>query len=413
MATILCCLFSACTSDNEDIKKIVLDSDQTESVTVGANQNSEQIRFTASAPWSAYTSTDPDEVNEVEWIHLDDTHGSAGEVYLNFQLDYNDTGSSRTAYIIILCEDTKTVISITQSTEDDPSVGNPIMQGAVHIEVNRYDGRYGEGFYLDGTTTYEIFYENGLPVYMISEWRDDIDPGPNPPADHDSYCLNREITHFSWNGNNRSDVKSVRADMQTNVTYYPSERTETEDPSEHYADIENGRAVSGWYWWPREDLNKTEWTAAYDSNGFLTSSRNNDASEIWETHSMTWTDDNLTKIICDGETGRTITINYADPSLLNLHHEFDINWILPKELECYDFAAGDITKIFASIGMMGNSSKNLITAITEYDGSKTTYSYRMNYSENTKERTVVTVMHFVNDVQTSYMEWTIKYTNIQ
>ncbi len=400
---ILCCIVSACSSSDDEPGKIVIPEDQPTSIAVPANQSGGQIRFTAASSWSAWTSTESRGINDVEWIHLEDTNGSAGEVYLNFSLDYNNTGESRTAYIIITCEDTRIVITVTQTAEDDPDIhtGTVAYDGYVEIEVKRY-----EGVNFDGTSNYELSYSNGLPVQMTSKWRDDM------VSDQDSYCLSTETTRFSWDGYDRTDIKSVKVDMQTEVVYYPSESKEIEDPSEHYAEIKDGRAVSGWYWWTSEDTRRSEWTATYNASGYLTSSKNNDASDVWDTHSMTWSDGNLTKIVCEGESGRNITITYADESLLNLHQEFDVNWVLPTELECYDFAAGDISKVFASIGLMGNPSKNLITAITEYDGHNTYYSYRMDYKTNTKDETIVTVMHFINDVQTSYSEWTIKYTNI-
>lgn len=411
--TFLTYLLSSCSSSDEAIDPIVFPKDQLTSVTVPANQNSEQIRFTAASSWSAWTSTESRVPGDVEWIYLDDTHGSAGEAFLNFSLKYNNTGESRTAYIIITCEDSKMVVTITQTAEDDPNVPNPINEGRIEIEVKRYNEGSGQGFYFDGTYNYELTYSNGLPVQMISKWRDDIATYPGASDDHESYCLNTETSRFSWYGNDRTDITSVKVDMETQVVYYPSERKEIEDSSEHYAEIKDGRAVSGWYWWPREDMYRSEWTASYNASGYLTSSKNNDASDVWDTHSMTWANGNLTKIVCEEESGRNITITYADPSLLNMHREFDINWMLPQELECYDFAAGDISKVFASVGLMGIPSKNLITAITEYDGYKTSYSYRMDYKKNTKDETIVTVMHFVNDVQTSYSEWTIKYTNIK
>jgi hypothetical protein len=104
---------------------------------------------------------------------------------------------------------------------------------------------------------------------------------------------------------------------------------------------------------------------------------------------------------------------YADPNLKNLHSTFDLNWVLPTGLECYDFAAGDVTRVFAATGLMGNPSDLLLTAITEYTDDRNTYSYRMNYKENTKDRTVVAVMEFSDDIQTGYKEWTILYENIK
>lgn len=407
--TILCCVMSACSSSDDELEKIVFPKDQPTSIIVPANQNSDVIRFTASAAWSAWTSTESRGVNDVEWIHLETTNGSAGESYLNFTLEYNNSDETRTAYIIITCEDTRIVVTITQTTEDDPDVPNTIGSGVVEIEVNRYEESSGQGYTFDGTTNYELHYESIYPTGMIARWRDDMDSYLGAPSDHDSYCLNIETTTFNW-GNSPVGASEVMVNMINEMTYYPSERKESES-SQHFAEIKDGKVIKGWYRWD-EDYNQSNWEASYDKNGYLISSKNDDGDipQVWDTHTLTWEDGNLKKIVCTND--RVITITHADPSLRNLHSSFDLNWVLPTELECYDFAAGDITKVFASTGLMGKTSNLLITAIEEYDG-KDTYSYRMNFKENTKDRTVVTVMHLVNDVQTSYSEWTIKYTNIK
>jgi hypothetical protein len=322
---------------------------------------------------------------------------------LTFTLDNNTSGSNRTAYIIILCEDDKLVITVTQTTETEGD--STIAQGRVEIEEKWYVNNSGIGYSYDGTLNYVLEYNGDLPIKMKSTWRDDIDPGPNPPADHDSYCINHETTEFSWG----SDSQSVKATMQNLVTYYPSERTEIEDRSEHYAEFKDGRAVKGWYKWDDED-NRADWEATYDNAGYLASTKNNDGTSSWDTYTYSWKDGCLEKIVWTAN--KRVVFTYADSGLKNLHSTFDLNWVLPPDLECYDFAAGDVTKVFAGTGLMGNPSGLLLTAITEYTGDNHTYSYRMNYKENTLDRTVVTVMEFADDIQTGYKEWTINYSNI-
>jgi hypothetical protein len=402
MVMLTCVSLTSC-SDDDGPGKIELSNGESSKVTVAANTYSGSINFTAAAPWSAYTSTNPSEQNDVDWIHLDTTSGSAGKVSLTFTLDNNTSGSNRTAYIIILCEDDKLVITVTQTTETEGD--STIAQGRVEIEEKWYVNNSGIGYSYDGTLNYVLEYNGDLPIKMKSTWRDDIDPGPNPPADHDSYCINHETTEFSWG----SDSQSVKATMQNLVTYYPSERTEIEDRSEHYAELKDRRAVKGWYKWDDED--RADWEATYDNFGYLASTKNNDGTSTWDTYTYSWKDGCLEKIVWTAD--KRIVFTYADSSLKNLHSTFDLNWVLPTELECYDFAAGDITRIFAVTGLMGNPSDLLLTAITEYTSDNRTYSYRMNYKENTLDRTIVTVMEFVDDVQTGYKEWTINYYNIK
>lgn len=58
---------------------------------------------------------------ENDWLTIFDTHGNAGDNTISYSLEPNNTNSSCTAYIIILCEDEHLSIKITQSNEEDPN----------------------------------------------------------------------------------------------------------------------------------------------------------------------------------------------------------------------------------------------------------------------------------------------------
>jgi hypothetical protein len=401
-----CASLTSCSDDEPG--KIELAEDESSNVSVAANTSSGSINFTAAAPWSAYTSAQSRSSDDAGWIHLDTTNGSAGEVSLTFTLDNNTSGSNRTAYIIILCEDDKLVITITQTTEieDDPTKNgdDPVAcAGLVQIEVKRYVNANGTGYSYDGTSNYVLQYNDDLLIRFVATSRDDMVDGAA-----DNYCINTETAVFIWDGIDKNDVKSVNVGDVTKTTYYPSLRQETGDYNEHYAEFKNGLAVKGWYKWDDDDR-PSNWEATYNNNGYLASSKNDDGdgSGEWSTHTLTWTDGCLTNIGCTENYVTTITY---DASLTNPYPLLDLNWLLPTDLECYDFAVGDPSKIFAALGLMGNPSKYLITSITEYDG-KTYYSNKMDYKENTSERTVVTVSRFINNSLDSYSEWTINYSN--
>lgn len=397
LVCIVCSMVSC--SDDNDPKKITLPKDQPSSVTVYANATNGTINFNAAGAWSAYISTQSRSSEEIDWLTLYITNGNAGNNVINYSLEKNNTGSSRTAYIIIICEDEQISIKITQSSEDDPNgdVPGTNANGEIKITCERYNENNGEGYYLDGTYTYELNYSNGRPIDMIAKWRDDMASGPGLKGD--SYCLNVEETRFEWGRD------EVRASIRNNVTYYPSGKKEV-DISEHYAALEDGYAVSGWYRWD-EDETRTDWKATYDSNGYLTQTQNNDATSTWDTFKFTWKDKCITKI--DWKSEKYITINYNDNNLVNRYSQFDINWVLFPELEIYDFAAGDITRIWAACGLMGKYSNLLITEITEYDGHNTR-SYRMDYKS--ADPTEIRVTEFVDGIQESYADWTIEYYNI-
>lgn len=398
-------MLTACGDSDGDMDKIVLDRDQPSSVSLPANAGFGQVRFTAPQSWTANASSKPNGPgNDIEWLHVETPYGQAGKAFVNFSLDDNGTGASRTGYINILCAAESAVITVTQTAENDPDD----LDRASHVEIraDRYIANGGVGYVFDGSTSYSLTYEAGRPVHYIARWRDDL--AVMPGSNGDSYCMNVEEYRFDWDGNTLRESQSVKIDGRTEITYYPSERKEYET-SEHYAEMKNGRATSGWYWWPGEDDARSQWSASYDTNGYLSVTRNNDASPQWDTHAFTWENGCMKKIV--SSYGRTVTFTYADADLKNHHEEFDVNWVIPRELECYDFAAGDVSRIFASVGLMGNPSKLLFTEISESDGN-TTVSYRMDYEVNSPALTKVKVVEFVNGVQQSYSDWEIEYINL-
>lgn len=399
----LAAMVSCTSSDDGDTGKILLGEGQANSISFSAGQTPGEIRFTAAAAWSAYTQTTPaGGVGEVEWIHIDTSRGSAGDAVVTFTLDANRTGASRTAYIVIICEDQKVVIAVTQ-TADDSAGEDPdkLGSGTVEITTAMYYNQSGDSenpTYFPETHTYLIEYHSGKPLRMVSRWRDDLTSGSG-----DSYYLAEETWRFSWSGS------EVVAESKTVNTYYPSGKVVVDEESRHYARLADGRVVEGNYKWSEDDK-ASEWTAAYDASGYLLNTRNNDATTTWDKYDFTWGEGNVRSI--RSTSGGVVTITYADPALLNLHRQLDLNWIVPGSLEYYDFAAGDITRIFASFGLMGNQSKHLATEISENDGH-TTWSCRMTYKENSAEKTVVTVSDFVNGRQREYAEWEIMYHNIK
>ena len=395
MIVMLACTSLTSCSDDDEPGKIELAKGESSKVSVAANTSSGCIKFTAAAPWSAYTSAQSRSSDGVDWIHLNTTGGSAGEVSLTFTLDSNTTGSNRTAYIIIVCDGETLTITITQTTETgsdgDEEIGSDrdtyVELGRIEIEVNR-----SVGYTYDGTTNYGLTYADGLPVYIYCAQKQ---------ADaSDSYWRSERTARFNYYDD------GVTVSTETVVTSYPSGTTET-GSSTHRAELKDGRAVKGWYKWDDESAN---WEATYDNAGYLASTKNNDGTSIWDTYTYSWKDGCLEKIVWTED--KRVVFTYADPDLKNLHSTFDLNWVLPTGLECYDFAAGDNTRMFAATGLMGNPSNLLLTAITEYTSDRHTYSYRMNYEVNTMDRTVVTVIEFADDIQTGYKEWTINYTNI-
>lgn len=398
IAVCLCALTSAlsCSSDKET-KKLYLADGQPAEINLAANETAGQIKFHAASNWSAWAeeavSSTP---GEIEWLRLEDTRGEAGESYLNFSLDVNLTEKERSAVIAITCEDETVRVRVTQTTESDddphPSTNTTI------VKVTKTDYVYsGEYMSEDGTEFYRFEYQDNWLVSGIHEWRDD-----GALIYGDDYSLTTETMAFTYD----KDSQSVLMLINSHTVSYPS-KSETTETSEHFAEYNRGNITSGWYQFSGDAV-RSNYQIDYDKDGRLLQTRNDDATGRWDTCDFEWSDGNLAGI--RSSTGITVTLRYGDPSLINRRY-FDLNWILPAELECYDFAAGDITRIFAGAGMLGTPSNSRLTEITESDGTRT-YSYRISYTEDSLSQTNVTVDLFTDGFKTSSSKWIIEYTGL-
>ena len=399
-------LLISCSSDDDGPKKIVLPEGQATEMSFAANSSEGSIKFTAVSSWSAWTSSSSRASEEIEWLTLSTTHGSAGEVIIPFNLERNRTGKERTAYIIVVCEDETTSFRITQSNEDSDNPDIPDINIGGHIAIQKSNYINGaNGIEYDGVTLYEVHYEAGRMVEMICHYRDDMAKPIGGTGD--DYCETEETTRFEYDDANGR----VRAIIHIESTYYPSKKVETED-SEHELAYEilpgaKIRALNGSYYYPQEGGYPAKFDFSYDSAGYLTQSRNDDGQEgKWDTSTFSWKSANLTSITSGYGT---IGFDYLDSSLLNTIAGFDLNWALLNEFEVLDFAAGDITKIWAVCGFLGNGSKNLATAITETSPSGRKRSARLSFTEHSSERTRVKVEQFYDNEQVGYSDWEITY----
>ena len=391
---------SACSGGNDEPSKITLPKDQPGEVTYAANTSTGEIRFTAAASWSAHVSATSRTTDDIDWITLNDTHGPAGEACLNFILETNRSGKSRAAYIIILCEDQTKSFKITQGADDDPDEPDFTISGHITIYQSRYING-ANGLEFDGDIIYELQYTAGRPTGMICHYRDDMDG-------YDDYCETTEETSFSYN-----ETEGVaKADIHITYDYHPSGEKEYED-SEHSLSYIIGEdryplAQSGSYFWPQEGGAPSKFDFAYGSDGHLSQSRNDDGETgKWDTCKFTWTSGNLSAITSGHGT---ITYEYSNASLTNDIRGFDLNWALFNDFEVMDFAAGDVSKIWAVCGFLGKPSRNLATSVTETDRYGTKRSSRLTYKIHTAEKTEVRVEHFVDDQLSGYTDWEIRYS---
>lgn len=402
----LFCL-TGCASSDDELRMIELSKGQSKNVEMYADDFFGELRFTAQAHWSSWVSLTADGTPEtVEWLTLDGQYpaGGAGDALIMFNLTENNTGSSRTAYIIIVCEDSKLSIKVTQLPDesgDDDDIPVADLSGFVEIVCENYYGMDGQ-FYDDGEMTYSFYYSAGRARNMICHWRDDIANGPGASPDSDTYCETTEEFRFEWGDN------TVNVESQVLSVYYPSGKRENFIDSRHSASLVDGRGVSGSYVWVGDGYS-ADWKAEYDSDGFLASVEHN--SSAAQTVCLTWDDGCLKRIDC--ADGSYVTISYADGNLVNYHTQFDVNWVIPTELACYDMAAGDKTKIFSSCGLMGKPSRLLMTEITEYSANGAKASYIISYSENSKELVKARAVYTENGLEKSCKDWEFRFSNIK
>lgn len=403
-AMIMLCFFAACSDDDDPCgDKISVPKDQPTNISVAANETEGQITLNSNVNISAWVSDvkDGSPTTDIDWIAVNQPHKDDGKWFINYNLQRNTTGASRTAYIIVVAEDEKVTFTITQTDEDDPNIPDYAIDGHVTISCETFEDYTGSGSYRsDGIHFYELHLEADFPCEMLSAWTDDLVSG-------DTKCETVQTTEF------RRTMNGIAATITDHMVYRPSGYEEIVTLSEHTMNLlgEQRIANDGSYKWTDED-ETVGWQATYDDDWHIIQMNNNDGGTDWLYYIFTWKDGLLTKIE-EARTGNTVTFTYADPSLQNLFKTFDLNWVLPKELETLDFAAGDVCKIWASLGYLGVPSTLLATEISEYrKEDNLTYTYRMNYELHTSGQIKVNVAHLVNGSQNSYAVWDFKFVNI-
>lgn len=410
---VLCVAIPSCSNPEDDPGIISLPKDQPASVSYAANETSGQVTVVAQSPVSAYVSRDASGSNlDVDWLTIDYPFQDDGKWMINFQMAYNATGKSRTAYIVILCESEKVIVTVTQTNEEDSQVST--NEGKIIAICRPYYINPSGVPEQEYETKYEVIYENGVgevafsqsrPALMTMEYRDDYGGG------QDEYEISNQVLTFHWPENFGVNC-SLKIDGKLERTSYPSMKQEIET-EEHSVEFQNGLAVKGSYW-GAGDERPIEWDADYSAENYIVSTRNGEENpnpQFWEKSMFTWVDGNLQRIVSNRDNA-TVTMKYADNRLRNRHLSFDLNWILPIDLETYDFAAGDVSRLLPCFGLMGRQSRNLLTEVSENKDGKI-YTYRMEYTVNEAYRTEVKVSRFFNGELQAFSEWTIEYHNIR
>lgn len=402
-------VFFACSDDDgPNGGKISVPKDQPIDIILAANETEGQIILNSNASISAWVSDVKDGAPsvDIDWVTVNQPHKDNNRWSINYNLQVNSSDNPRTAYIIVVAEDERLSFTITQSNEIDPDIPSADLTGLVEITCESFEDFFGNGSYQsDGKSFYTLTIDAGMPREMVHLWTDDLDNGPGNSGD--SKCENKQVTAFTHDDSN---IYAVITDYEK---YLQSGREESIVVSRHQMELQNPLrlAKSGSYEWTDEP-GKALWEPTYSQKGYIERMKHIDTTGEEHIYEFTWKDGLLMKIE-EQKTGNTVTFSYADPSLENLYSYFDLNWVLPTELETLDFAAGDVTKIWTSFGYLGTHSRLYATEISEYvKADNITYTYRMNYELKSDRQIKVNVAHLMNGVQSSYKVWEIKFHNM-
>ena len=207
--------FSACSEGEDNPSQLKLaDGIPTEIVFGDGETNSvKEIKFVASAPWTASVkeTSAARSGSEVDWLTLDKYSGNAGEITLTLTIKDNETSETRKAEIVIVCGDTTITITVEQKPSADVNEGGSettdsrlikTMKASVegHPEVNSIT-RYtydNEGRIIKGVVepvnggiprqTYSFSYsDNKIEISEKLENRNMENPSGEPEITYGEY----------------------------------------------------------------------------------------------------------------------------------------------------------------------------------------------------------------------------------
>ena len=196
MSILMLCAFVACSDDDgSNGGKISVPKGQPTNISLAANEVEGQITIKSNVNISAWVSDVKDgaPTTDIEWITVNQPHKDDGIWFINYSLQTNTTGTSRTAYIVVVAEDVKLSFTITQSDESNPEMPDVNMTGMVTIKGETFEDFLGDGSYKsDGVFYYELILDAGMPRGMVHLWTDEIVNGPGQSGD--SECKTKQVT---------------------------------------------------------------------------------------------------------------------------------------------------------------------------------------------------------------------------
>lgn len=374
-AALLMVLLTGCPADTPD--SVELSDGQSAVVTLPYTTTSSTINFEAEADWFV-TVTDADG-QFIDWLHLDQTSGSAGSVNLNISMDENYSGEPRTARIVITCMDHSVTVIVCQlaegenpddgdGNEDDNEGDSPIQRlpqidiaysGINHTDMSEEDGRMSIVF---------DSWENLRPSRIIvnTKYEEDGQKG-----------MVEQNFHYTYEDN--GNIVNVKVEITKEGTVI--------DMAEYQITMENGRAIQGW---SRYDGFTRNWSFDYDTSGHLVKSHTGIG-----TATFNWTGSDLTSIV--DPYGTNMQIRYNENCINSNAYNFDPNWLIAPTMTS---ALSDDAFIFAMFKMFGRSSRYIVSEITCEDSGD---YYTIDYDQCDENMIKCHVSDYHNDevVETS------------
>ncbi len=327
------------------------------------------IKFTATEPWAATVSevaTTKATAGRVDWMELSAYSGGAGEFTLTMTLQPNLTGKSRKAEIRIVCGDTTIVIVVEQKgtkedgttpeSPDDPNVSTNKLITKVEIDSYTHEGEF------DGTNIMEFTYDDQKRLMkMVETGVDETSTGEKiPTVSTIVFTYDNNKVSYEW-----TDVE--------NGVMSPCK------PTGSITLDENGRAVSGTgrdYEYKDEVAEYTfTYTLEYDTDGYLIRSVRVEDADPSNEERLTWANGNLVSVWWgdgfSGDSNPDVIDRAQYGSVLNKAN-LDLNWCVALDSEGFDFATGDVYKLFPMLGYTGKRSTNMAEKIIAWTGGAST-----------------------------------------
>ncbi len=359
-------LFTGCEGDPKDI---FLTDGQKSEVQVSYDNASYTVAFEATADWTA-TVTPVQRSSEIDWLHLDQTSGSAGTINLSFSMDGNYSGERRSACIVVTCNGSSIVITITQLPEgEDPNENDDDENGSDDELLP--DESMAENIATIHLTSDSYYFVNNEAQL---DRREDI---------RIEYLKRKD--GIIWPDNMFVEVYAAESET-IDTSRWKIEHTEStiyarcssnEWNSVHKAGLDEShrKVVTGGYSSENGATNAT-YSIEYEDGRISKSALENGSS-----YSFEWIDGNMTSIN-DNQSGVATNFTYSE------HHTpffygFNLNWLLTHG-ENLDHSIGDPSRIWALLGYLGSPSEHLISSYTTPDGITTDIEYTHISDERTE-----------------------------